>query len=365
MVAALALVCVMPGWARSEMRPGAVSVSPMVGGYLFEGNQDLKDNNLTLGIGLGYNFTENFAVESTFNWIDTKSTVGRGDVDGYLYKVDGLFNYPVTPELVPYLAVGAGGITLDPEHGGSDSSFLVNYGGGIRYFLTDDLAIRGDVRHVISFSDVESNLMYTFGLTYFFGGEKAEAAPPPAPEPMDTDGDGVYDDRDRCPDTPRGVKVDSDGCPLDTDGDGVPDYKDECPDTPKGAKVDEKGCPEQLTKEICIILNIEFDFDKADIKPQYHDDIKKVADCMTEYPDTTAVIEGHTDNKGDEAYNLKLSQMRAEAVMQYLIDEFGVAPERLTAKGFGESQPIADNSTEEGRQKNRRVYARINATVKK
>jgi outer membrane protein OmpA-like peptidoglycan-associated protein len=183
-------------------------------------------------------------------------------------------------------------------------------------------------------------------------------APAPAP-PMDTDGDGVPDYMDKCPDTPKGVMVDKDGCPADSDGDGVPDYMDKCPDTPKGVKVDKNGCPEKVS----ITLSIEFDSGKAAIKPQYDDQIKKVADFMKTYPEANAVIEGFTDNVGKEASNVRLSTKRAESVRTELIKKFGIPASRLTAKGFGSSQPVADNATPAGRQKNRRIEAVIETTA--
>ena len=180
--------------------------------------------------------------------------------------------------------------------------------------------------------------------------------------PIDSDGDGVPDYLDKCPDTPAGVTVDKDGCPLDSDGDGVPDYLDKCPDTPVGVTVDKDGCP--LPKKVSIALEIEFDSGKAVIKPQYQDQIKKVADFMTTYPAVTAVIEGHTDNVGKESSNVNLSKRRADSVRTYLIDKFGIAPGRLSAKGFGSSQPVGDNATPEGRQKNRRINAAIETMTK-
>jgi outer membrane protein OmpA-like peptidoglycan-associated protein len=108
-------------------------------------------------------------------------------------------------------------------------------------------------------------------------------------------------------------------------------------------------------EKVSITLEIEFDSGKANIKPQYDDKIKKVADFMTAYPETTAIIEGHTDNVGSEKFNRRLSTQRAESVKSYLIQKFGISPGRLSAKGFGSSQPVADNKTAEGRQKNRRI----------
>ena len=148
------------------------------------------------------------------------------------------------------------------------------------------------------------------------------------------------------------MKVDAQGCPLDGDKDGVPDYRDKCPTTPAGLPVDKDGCsPETLT----IHLDVMYDTAKWDIKQKYNAEISKVAEFLKKYPTVTGTIEGHTDNVGDAAMNRKLSQKRAESVLKYLVEKLGVDAKRLTAVGYGEERPIADNATAEGRQKNRRV----------
>lgn len=180
--------------------------------------------------------------------------------------------------------------------------------------------------------------------------------------PADSDGDGIADSQDRCPGTPAGVKVDASGCPLDSDGDGVADYLDKCPDTRPKTPVDDSGCA--LPEKVSITLNIEFDTAKADIKPQYSDEVRRLADFMIKYPVTTVEIGGHTDNTGREESNIKLSQRRADAVKKYLIEKFGIDASRISAKGYGPSKPVADNSTALGRQQNRRVEAVIDTMVK-
>jgi OOP family OmpA-OmpF porin len=114
-----------------------------------------------------------------------------------------------------------------------------------------------------------------------------------------------------------------------------------------------------------MLLRIEFDTGKADIKPRYRDEIAKVGDYMKKYPATTAVIEGHTDNVGGYEYNMKLSLLRAKSVVNYLVEHFGIEKSRLSAKGYGDTRRIAYNSTPEGRQKNRRINAVIDCVVKK
>jgi len=131
-----------------------------------------------------------------------------------------------------------------------------------------------------------------------------------------------------------------------------------CPPCCSAADVKQKGVSTSH-KKASIVLNVEFDTAKAVVKKKYHSEIKKVADFMKAYPETNAVIEGHTDNVGKETENVKLSQERANSIRQYLIDNFGINASRLTAAGYGPNKPIASNDTEEGRQKNRRVQAVI------
>ena len=164
--------------------------------------------------------------------------------------------------------------------------------------------------------------------------------------PLDSDDDGVYDNLDQCPGTPRGIKVNSKGCPLDSDGDGVLDTDDQCPNTPKGAKVNEQGC--------WVLLNVQFDTNKYDIKGLYFSAIDEVASILERNPSLNIKIQGHTDNKGSESFNKTLSENRAKAIVEYLVKK-GVEADRLSASGFGPSNPVATNETREGRAKNRRV----------
>lgn len=166
------------------------------------------------------------------------------------------------------------------------------------------------------------------------------------PAPMDSDGDGVYDDKDRCPDTPKGVKVDSVGCPLDTDGDGVYDFMDKCPGTPTGARVDERGC--------WVLTGVYFDTNKWNIKPQYYPILDQVVLILKKNPGVKIEIQGYTDNRGSAKYNQQLSEKRAMAVMEYLINA-GINRDRLTAKGYGMTNPAYPNTSPQNMARNRRV----------
>ena len=118
------------------------------------------------------------------------------------------------------------------------------------------------------------------------------------------------------------------------------------------------------SKAVSIELLVQFDSGKAIVRPKYNNEIKKVADFMKEYPNATAVIEGHTDNVGKEAANVKLSQRRADSIKAYLVKKFGIDSSRLKAVGYGPNKPVASNATKEGRQKNRRVRAVFSNTTK-
>ena len=202
------------------------------------------------------------------------------------------------------------------------------------------------------------------------------------PVERDSDGDGVLDSKDKCPGTPAGRKVNAAGCELDSDGDGAVDGNDRCPNTPAGRKVNAEGCeldsdgdgivdgddkcPTVYAKtadgcplpaaapQPLQLQGVHFDFDKATLRPESLTVLDEDVAALSKWGDVKVEVAGHTDSKGSDAYNLNLSQRRAEAVRNYLIGK-GIAAERLTAKGYGESQPVADNATDEGRAKNRRV----------
>jgi len=449
------MVLILASSAYADNKAKAFSFSPFVGGYMFEGNENLNNKPIA-GLRLGYDFTKNWGVEGLFEYLKTEYDIpaltSKTNVFGY--RLEALYNFMPESRWVPYLAVGAGGRSLAYDHElvNNRNQVALDYGAGLKYFLYSDVALRGDVRHIITLNDRFNNLEYTLGATIYFGGPKQAAAPvvvdsdndgvsdnydkcpgtpigvkvdqdgcpldtdkdgvadyldkcPGTPEgvkvdqdgcPLDSDKDGVADYLDKCPGTPIGVKVDQDGCPLDSDKDGVPDYLDKCPGTPMGVKVDENGCPpvEQLqevraeapaaaavvetkeqvaaaavAKEIFekgrATINVEFDTNKADIKPAFDKEIQKFADVMKNYPDLKVVIEGHTDNVGGNVFNEKLSAKRANSVKDYLTKKFGIAESRVTAKGYGMSKPLDSNKTKAGRQKNRRVEAAVDYTIKK
>ncbi|OMH39345.1 OmpA family protein [Motiliproteus sp. MSK22-1] len=202
----------------------------------------------------------------------------------------------------------------------------------------------------------------------WFAGSRVEGCddiPAPMVTPSDSDGDGVVDVNDKCPNTPAGVLVDRDGCPLDSDNDGVPNYKDKCLRTPPGATVDVNGCEIKAQVLMEVNLNVYFALDSAVVTRAYDGEIARVADFMKKAPGSLAYIEGHTDSTGKEAYNQQLSLRRAQAVANDLVNKYGIAKNRVKAEGYGETRPVASNKTKEGRRENRRVVAVVKGMVEK
>jgi OOP family OmpA-OmpF porin len=293
----------------------------------------------------------------------------------------------------PFVSLGLGRTTADVESGGSDDDLSALFGVGLLIDLgaprTDGSAmqLRADLgarRGLSSSSDpVQDPVDYVAGLgfQYSWGGTAVR-------QPVDSDGDGVTDDLDKCPGTPAGTPVDQSGCPLpqdddgdgvvneidkcpgtpagakvdatgceinnDLDGDGVLNEQDQCPDTPKGDRVDSVGCT--LKAEIRL-QGVVFETGKATLLPESMPTLESAVATLKRYPDLRIEVAGHTDSRGAEAYNQDLSDRRANAVATYLRDA-GVT-NSITARGYGESQPIASNDTDEGRQQNRRVVLRV------
>ncbi len=187
------------------------------------------------------------------------------------------------------------------------------------------------------------------------------------PPPPDRDEDGIIDPEDACPDL-KGVKSPDpsiNGCPPDTDGDGIRDDVDACPNEKGKPNADptKNGCPTLVRvteQEITILEQVQFKTGSAVILKASDDLLFQVSVVLAEHPEIVRLeVQGHTDNRGGKKYNQKLSEKRAAAVMSWLIKRGNVDPGRLSSRGYGMDEPIADNDTPEGRQKNRRVQFKI------
>ncbi len=264
----------------------------------------------------------------------------------------------------PYVFAGLGYEKVNSSREGFDDKFFSQIGAGIKYPVTDVINLVTEFKAIQVFDtgkdDENNEFAILFGLNIPF--HTQEFVP-------DSDKDGVLNAEDLCPNTPLGVKVDSNGCKikpqlqkpkqkpkkihlLDTDNDGVTDDIDECPNTPYKFKVDKAGCGIQKT------LEVNFESNKATLTKYSMSKIKEFAEYMKSLPNVSVTIEGYTDSSGDEKKNMILSQKRAESVKRALVKE-GIASSRITAVGKGSLNPIADNLTVQGRAKNRRIEAII------
>lgn len=304
----------------------------------------LEDGN-TWGVGFGFPVNENWTLEAVMSQYDTETEIGAVDLDGTQYRFDGIYNVTTTSAWKPYLALGIGDLerewtTVDQK----DRETLVNLGGGVKRSLGGNWQFRTDLRAFNSLDNEYTDLVVNLGLTYLFGNSSAPTAKPAAVAAVVAP-----------------VVV----AEKDSDGDGVLDSKDQCPETPTTHKVDTVGCSLKLTETVAIELNITFDSAKSIIKPAFESEVAKLATFMNQYADTVVTIEGHTDSQGADTYNQSLSQSRADAVKVALISKYGISADRVNSIGYGEAKPIADNTTAAGREQNRRVVGQVSTAVTK
>ena len=395
--------------------------------------------NVSRYVGDGFSFGLTGSVNKIDKWVERDLMTEYTDVvsnpgDLSYYAIDATIKYSFMEMLKskwldPSLNIGGG-----YNFFGDASAGTVNGGLGLTFWFTEQVGLQLQSTYKHSFDDnrvadldVPTHIQHFAGLTFKFGGkdtdgdgiyDKDDACPEVAGLPEfkgcpdsdgdgiqdsvdackdeaglaefngcpDTDGDGIIDSEDECVDV-KGTKI-MKGCP-DADGDGVADKDDECP-TVKGAK-ENKGCPwpdtdgdgvadkddkcptvkgtvanngcPEVSDEAIKKLNdyaktILFDTGKFSFQKQTFPVLKAITAILKEYPTAKFSIEGHTDNVGKADFNQKLSDGRANAVKQYLIDN-GIDPFRLTSKGFGMDNPIDTNKTAKGRANNRRVEVKL------
>lgn len=352
-------------------------VTPFTSGILSDSKAGLSDDNyLNAGISLAKNLDSSLInqVEISYlrsNNLGYKNQKGSTNINRAF--INAVKQYALTEKISAYALVGLGYQNVTQEAYENEDSALFNYGIGLRYDLPYyGIAVKSDIRHLISIKNNQNDFMYTLGLAMPLGKRFEEEIKAKIPiveekiepvilEPIklvetveqDDDNDGVLNSKDLCPNTPNGVIVDKNGCEIDSDKDGVVNSKDRCPNTSPGVKVNEEGCFQTIN------LNINFDYNSNKIKSSYNEDINSFANMLKKNKSITAVIEAHTDSVGSNSYNQTLSEKRAISVVNYL-EELDIDSSRLKAIGYGETKPIASNETEEGKAQNRRVTALIN-----
>lgn len=337
---ALAIMLALPVISAQAVE---VTVTPLVGMQVND-IESVEQPDAVLGLAGGFKLTPRLGVEAEYLRAELdNSDQQAASVNGYLVLGN------TEASFQPYLLAGLG----INQKSLSAESMLANGALGAFYKFSDALALRAEGRLTYPFDSEDWRATALAGLQVTFGGRNMPAVPvpPPAePAPAPVVAEPVVEPVRAVVPPPA---------PVDTDGDGVTDDMDQCPNTQAGVVVDAKGCPQYVTEDLKMELRVFFDTNKSNVKDQYKGEITKVADKLKEFPEAKAKIEGHTDNKGARKLNERLSLARANSVKSMLVSEYGIAADRMSTEGFAYDRPIAPNTTVEGRAMNRRVYAVI------
>ncbi len=334
--------------AHDPSKTYSYEVTPFASGILTDSKAGVKnDHYANLGISLAKNFDTELINQIELMYI-------RSDILKYMDSnktthvnkilLNAIKRYDITDSFAAYGFIGAGYQDVTNPILKHKDSALLNYGIGLRYDIPNyGMAIKSDIRHIYATREGQNDFMYTLGLGMPLGKKSQEPinAKVPVVNNYSPSSEPVVE---------KQIKEDWSN---DDDRDGVKNNLDKCPNTSPGVKVNKDGCVETIN------LKINFDYNKSDVKSQYDSIITNFANIMKQNRAFEARIEAHTDSKGSESYNKKLSEKRATSVVNALISK-GVDKYSLEAIGFGESQPIANNDTEAGRAENRRVVGYIN-----
>ncbi|HND26942.1 MAG TPA: OmpA family protein [Pseudomonadales bacterium] len=349
-VCAATALATLPSHAADDR----IYISPTIYRAMLDSGRSY-DSDYAGQIQIGKALSDSINVEGYLDYgkFDRESSTGK-DLKQTGLGLDALYFFNRS-SIAPYLLVGAGAVKSSgaypaaPTVGQSSTDFAFNFGAGILWQVMDNgTAIRTELRtrsvddglegETSPVGDRGSRTRWdTFagiGLTIPLGSKPAPAAepvaeptPPPPPPVVDTD----------------------------SDGDGVVDRLDQCPGTPAGAKVDSTGC---LVAQVLLLKDVNFEFNSAKLTSESKIILDQAAAALKKTPGKKVEVAGHTDAVGSNTYNMKLSQARAKSVRDYLIAQ-GVDAARLTSAGYGEEKPVADNGSDEGRAKNRRVELHI------
>ena len=324
-------------------------ITPFGAGILTDSKTGLADDHyFNAGLSLGKNLDDSFInqIEIAYlrsNNLKYENSAGNTNVNRIF--INGIKKLPLSENFSAYALAGIGYQDVTQEAFENEDSALLNYGLGLRYDIPYyGISVKGDVRHLITTQN-QNDIMYTLGLAMPLGKKDVDDIKAKVPIVQKEEKKEI---KAKIEEKPEVLPVNE-----DDDEDGVNNKFDKCPNTTKGVKVNTDGCVETIN------LNINFDNNSADIKNTYNDKLNSFAKIMQENKNLTAVIEAHTDSKGTDSYNQNLSQKRASSVVNAL-KAYNIDSSRLKAIGYGESQPIATNDNEEGKAQNRRVTALLN-----
>jgi len=410
---AAAFAFLLPVSARSEIRGGSIEVSPFFGYNFFQDKQNLE-NRPVFGGRLGYNFTPRWGIEGTFEFInsgvDDKSKTGlkegqfgspMDEVDLYFYHVDGVFHFMPEGKFNPFIVAGFGGAHYKPGVSDHDMAAF-NVGVGAKYWLTDHIALRADVRDYMVTEIIQEtyhNIAATVGVTLAFGGRewpapaqagKVEAKPepvvvPPPPPPaaltVSISADPATIEQGKCAmlawstTGASSASIDQGIGSMDPNG-----SREVCPGSTTQYTINAMGeggtrtasttvtvnpPPPPMAEVKFIVLEDEhFDFDKSTLTEKGVEIMERNIQVFKDNPEMKVRIAGYASASGTEEYNQQLSERRAKTVEDYLIKEGGIAPGRMTKIGYGETrpatyEPIPSDIESKAAKANRRVLFEI------
>nr|WP_286946456.1 OmpA family protein [Pseudomonas sp. UBA6718] len=294
---------------------GAVEVEGFAKKEFFDSARDFKNNGNLFGGSVGYYLTDDVELRLSYDEVHNARAEDGRNIKGSNTALDALYHFNNAGDaLRPYVSAGFSDQSIGQNgRGERNGSTFANLGGGAKYYFTENFYARAGVEAQYNIDQGDTEWAPSVGIGLNFGGSSAPA-PAPVAEPA----------------------------PV----------VEEAPVTPEPAET------------VRVELDVKFDFDKSKVKEESYGDIKNLADFMNQYPQTSTTVEGHTDSVGTDAYNQKLSERRANAVREVLVNQYGVGAERVGSVGYGESRPVADNATEAGRAVNRRVEAEVEAQAK-
>ena len=347
---------VAPTLATAGDEAGHFYIGPEVGGIVASGDRGTREHDWVYGVDLGYNFNAHWTLDANVNSARLKDEFDPGHLRLTGYSADLLRVFNRSSMFAPYVGAGVGILQYNSSHSPFNAPNHDNFfpevaaGAFVKLWENSDasasFSLKPDIR--VRWDDDGSrghlrDYIYTVGFVLSMGpGTKPPPAPPPPPPPPPAEPQPA-------PPPPPVTTI------PDSDGDGVPDNIDRCPNTPHGVAVDKFGCP---LKSSIVLEGVTFETNSAvltgDSKPVLND----VADGLSKHPRLKVELQGYTDSTGPDKYNIVLSGKRANSVREYLISQ-NVKPEQLTAKGFGKADPVASNATPAGRAQNRRVVMKV------
>lgn len=294
-------------------------------------------NSPQFGLEFSVPLTNRWAVRTYWDRVKTDVDNTGASATGHMFGTDAL--YYLNSNV--YLGAGLNQTRVQRHR---DMMFRATL--GYRHALTDKLFLRAEVAP--QFSSDYNDISFIVSANYAFG----------TSQPM-LDSWGSRDTREVAQETPAPTDRQT-----DSDGDGVPDYRDDCANTPRNHVVDSRGCTVYTTEQVSENLRVGFEFDSARVTSDYNGDVRRLADFMKEHSDTEVVINGHTDLIGSAEYNRDLSDRRAKAVADILVNTHGISRSRITTVGHGMSRPVVNEISLSANERNRRTEAALSVEIR-